>query len=214
MPDAASAGVASRAALDAQARQLETLDRLAQRFGRSMADALAAGTNRGRDLSGLLDRISTSLAGALGRLASSALSEAATSTLTSAARSLSEAAILSSFGGGATPFASGGLVPVSSGFALPALAGIQPFAGGGLVSAPTYFPLGRGLGLAGEAGTEAIMPLARGPDGRLGVRSAAGSEPPAVTINIATPDVESFRRSEAQVAASLARAVARGRRAL
>ena len=35
-----------------------------------------------------------------------------------------------------------------------------------------------------------------------------------VTINIATPDVESFRRSEAQVAASLARAVARGRRGL
>jgi hypothetical protein len=35
-----------------------------------------------------------------------------------------------------------------------------------------------------------------------------------VTVNIATPDADSFRRSEAQVAAALARAVARGQRAL
>jgi len=35
-----------------------------------------------------------------------------------------------------------------------------------------------------------------------------------VTVNIATPDAASFRKSEAQVAASLARAVARGQRAL
>jgi phage-related minor tail protein len=65
----------------------------------------------------------------------------------------------------------------------------------------------------GEAGAEAIMPLARGPDGRLGV-SAGGGAPTLVTVNIATPDAESFKRSEAQVSAALARAVARGRRAL
>lgn len=35
-----------------------------------------------------------------------------------------------------------------------------------------------------------------------------------VTVNISTPDAESFRRSEAQVSAALARAVARGRRGL
>jgi phage-related minor tail protein len=59
------------------------------------------------------------------------------------------------------------------------------------------------------------MPLARGPDGRLGVRAAgAGAGPVQVTVNIATPDAESFRRSEAQVAAALARAVARGQRGL
>jgi hypothetical protein len=33
-------------------------------------------------------------------------------------------------------------------------------------------------------------------------------------MNIATPDAESFRQSEAQVSASLARAVARGSRAM
>ena len=65
----------------------------------------------------------------------------------------------------------------------------------------------------GEAGSDAVMPLARGPDGRLGVRSAGGGAA-NVTVNIAATDVESFRRSEAQVSAALARAVARGRRAL
>jgi phage-related minor tail protein len=65
----------------------------------------------------------------------------------------------------------------------------------------------------GERGAEAVMPLARGPDGRLGVRGG-GARPVSVTVNIATPDADSFRRSEAQVAATLARAVARGRRGL
>lgn len=36
----------------------------------------------------------------------------------------------------------------------------------------------------------------------------------AVTMNITTPDADSFRRSEAQVSAALARAVARGGRAM
>jgi hypothetical protein len=35
-----------------------------------------------------------------------------------------------------------------------------------------------------------------------------------IVMNISTPDAESFRRSEAQVSASLARAVARGQRSL
>ncbi|MFD1282985.1 phage tail tape measure protein, partial [Methylobacterium goesingense] len=47
----------------------------------------------------------------------------------------------------------------------------------------------------------------------LGV-AAGGQGAAPVTIHIATPDLESFRRSEAQVAAGLARAVARGRRGL
>ena len=56
------------------------------------------------------------------------------------------------------------------------MGGIKPFAGGGVIGTPTYFPLSTGgLGLAGEAGPEAIVPLARGADGRLGVAmSGAG----------------------------------------
>ena len=50
---------------------------------------------------------------------------------------------------------------------------VQPFANGGVVAQPTLFPLARGLGLMGEAGAEAVLPLARGPDGTLGVKSNA-----------------------------------------
>jgi phage-related minor tail protein len=57
------------------------------------------------------------------------------------------------------------------------------------------------------------MPLARGSDGRLGVRTE-GAAPVTVNFNIATSDAESFRKSEAQVTAMLARAVGRGRRGL
>src|SRR3954463_16154717 len=58
-----------------------------------------------------------------------------------------------------------------------------PNAKGGILSSPTYFPLAGGrAGLAGEAGPEAIMPLARGPDGRLGV-AASGSGRGNVTVN-------------------------------
>ena len=91
----------------------------------------------------------------------------------------------------------------------------MPFAQGGVVGAPSYFPLGRGLGVMGEKGAEAVMPLARGPDGRLGVRSGGGGgRPMSVTVNVSTPDADSFRRSEAQVSAALSRAVARGQRGM
>jgi tape measure domain-containing protein len=47
------------------------------------------------------------------------------------------------------------------------------FADGGIVSSPTFFQFADGgkinMGLMGEAGPEAIMPLKRGPDGRLGI---------------------------------------------
>ena len=90
----------------------------------------------------------------------------------------------------------------------------QPFAKGGVIAAPSYFPLSPGgLGLAGEAGPEAIMPLTRGADGRLGV-AAAGGAGGNVTVNIATPDADSFRRSDTYLTGLIARAVARGQRGM
>jgi len=46
---------------------------------------------------------------------------------------------------------------------------IVPYAAGGVVNKPTIFPMANGMGVMGEAGPEAIMPLKRGPSGRLGV---------------------------------------------
>jgi phage-related minor tail protein len=56
------------------------------------------------------------------------------------------------------------------------------------------------------------MPLARGADGKLGVRGGGGKV--SVTVNIATPDTAGFRQSQAQVAALITRAVSRGQRNL
>ncbi len=88
--------------------------------------------------------------------------------------------------------------------------GVRAFAKGGVVDGATLFGAGGGLGVMGEAGPEAILPLSRGADGRLGVRGGATQ----VTLNVSTPDVEGFRRSGSQVAAALARLVDRGRRRL
>ncbi len=92
---------------------------------------------------------------------------------------------------------------------------IVPHAQGGVIASPIAFPLsGRGVGLAGEAGPEAILPLTRGRDGRLGVSAAGGQQPINVTFNVTAQDVESFRRSEGQIAAMLSRVVGRGQRNL
>jgi phage-related minor tail protein len=88
---------------------------------------------------------------------------------------------------------------------------VRPFAKGGIVAGPTAFPMRGGQGLMGEAGPEAIMPLTRGPDGRLGVQSAGG-RPVTVVMNITTPDVRGFQRSQVQVAAQVSRALSRGQR--
>lgn len=88
---------------------------------------------------------------------------------------------------------------------------VMPFARGGVVSGPTTFPMRGGTGLMGEAGPEAIMPLARGADGKLGVRGGGGQSV-NVTMNISTPDAQSFQRSQGQIAAQMARVLGRGQR--
>jgi tape measure domain-containing protein len=62
--------------------------------------------------------------------------------------------------------------------------GIIPFAKGGIVNSPTLFPFAKGVGLMGEAGPEAIMPLTRGPGGQLGVSNFGGSGDVNVVVNV------------------------------
>ena len=105
--------------------------------------------------------------------------------------------------GGLLPFAKGGSFSQGR---------VMPFAHGGVVSGLVRFPMRGGYGLMGEAGPEAIMPLARGADGRLGVRSEGGGRAVNIVMNIATPDVQGFQRSSTQIAAQLGRAMGRGQR--
>lgn len=98
---------------------------------------------------------------------------------------------------------------------LQGLTGLTPFASGGVVSGPTLFPMARGLGLMGESGAEAILPLQRSADGRLGVAaSGGGGGGVSVVFNVSSPDAASFRKSEAQITGMLARAVSRGARTM
>lgn len=104
---------------------------------------------------------------------------------------------------GIMPFADGGAFSQGR---------VMPFAKGGVVSGATTFPMQGATGLMGEAGPEAIMPLTRGADGRLGVRSQGGGGGVNITMNISTPDANGFQRSQGQIATKMARALSRSQR--
>jgi tape measure domain-containing protein len=85
--------------------------------------------------------------------------------------------------------------------------GIVPFAMGGIVDRPTIFPFAKGgIGLMGEAGPEAIIPLRRGPDGRLGVAGSGGGG--STTINVSVDAKGTSVQGDGSQSASLARAIA------
>jgi lambda family phage tail tape measure protein len=63
---------------------------------------------------------------------------------------------------------------------------VIPFARGGIVNGPTIFPMAKGMGLMGEAGPEAVLPLSRGANGKLGVAGGGMN----VTVNNMAAGVE------------------------
>jgi phage-related minor tail protein len=172
--------------------QLNEAAKLGTRFGNTLSQSFADLVVRGRSFGDVLSSLTL-------RLSEIAL-KAAFKPLTDSLGG----ALAGAFTG--TAFANGGVIQRG----LPV-----PFAQGGVIASPIAFPLAGGqTGIAGERGAEAILPLARGPDGRLGVRADGAGAGVSVTFNVATPDIESFRRSETQLAAMLARAVGQGQRNL
>ena len=138
----------------ARERQLKSLDKLAQSFGSSLSGAFAKGVTSGKQLDEVLASLGKALVNASLRSALKPLETSLKEGLGSLFKGLFSG--LGAGGEGTTAMALGGVVASGK---------VVPFAEGGVVAAPTYFPLGRGLGLMGERGAEAVMPLARGPDG-------------------------------------------------
>lgn len=62
---------------------------------------------------------------------------------------------------------------------------------GRIVSHPTVFPFANGIGLMGEAGSEAILPLKRGSSGKLGVEASVGSPQISIVVNNTASDTAS-----------------------
>ena len=64
-------------------------------------------------------------------------------------------------------------------------------------------------GIAGESGPEVVMGPAQIVPGR---SSADGEQLPPIIVNVQTPDIDSFRRSESQIGGVILDTVSRGRR--
>jgi phage-related minor tail protein len=174
-------------------QQIADASRLGRQFGNSLVTAFDGIAIKGKGVTDVLRSLALNLSQLV---------------LKSALRPLTD-----SLGGAVAGMLSGGF-----GFAKGGVIQQQlpvPFASGGVIASPVTFPLAGGrTGLAGERGAEAIMPLTRGPDGRLGVAAQGGGGGMNITFNVTSPDAESFRRSEAQIAAMVARAAALGQRNL
>src|SRR2546421_83541 len=154
MPDDTTPALTVRIDADTRSLREELAEtaKLGTRFGNALSGAFVDVALRGRGLSDVLRTLAL-------RLSEIAL-KAAFKPLTDA--------LGGALAGAFTPlaFAKGGVI----GRPMPV-----PFAQGGVIASPIAFPLGGNqTGVAGERGAEAILPLARGPDGSLGVRAAAG----------------------------------------
>ena len=84
---------------------------------------------------------------------------------------------------------------------------ISKFAYGGIISKPTLFPMAQGMGLMGEAGPEAIMPLKRGANGKLGVQSSGGVGNIVVNVDASGSSVEGDSAQSEQFGRALAAAI-------
>lgn len=210
-------------ALSAQAADLERnlggAEAVAASFGGELLRMRESMVYTGREVSTLSSSIGRGLRRAFdglifdGMKLSDALSEVA-QTISASVYSVALRPVQNALGSAIAEGVNGllsGLLPFANGAAF-SQGRVMPFAKGGVVSSPVSFPMRGGAGLMGEAGPEAILPLARGADGRLGVQAGGGGRTVSVVMNVTTPDVAGFARSQSQIAAQINRALARGSR--
>tara|TARA_Y100000004_G_scaffold148614_1_gene170186 strand:+ start:4219 stop:6273 length:2055 start_codon:yes stop_codon:yes gene_type:complete len=84
---------------------------------------------------------------------------------------------------------------------------IVPYKMGGIVNKPTLFPMANGMGLMGEAGPEAVMPLKRGANGKLGVQSSGGVGNIVVNVDASGSSIQGDSAQGEQFGRALAAAI-------
>lgn len=144
----------------------------------TMGDAIATFVTTGKlNFTGLVSSILTDIARMEARiLESKVASSILGSFLGSSGGNGAMATSFDSNGTFFSPYANGGVFQNS-----PSLSAYS----GSVVSSPTPFMFAAGAGIMGEAGPEAILPLRRGPDGKLGVASGGSGGAPTVNLSIA-----------------------------
>ena len=147
-------------------------------IGSGLANAILTPLSEGESYLQRFGQVGINIIQQMGNMAVKYLLEQISLEQTLNAIKAAGAAIKSMFGG----FADGGVFENGN---------VVPFARGGIVNKPTLFPMANGgTGLMGEAGAEAVMPLRRMSNGRLGVE--AQSDKSAVQVNI-------YNQSDAQI---------------
>lgn len=202
LEDRIGSSAAMVAAFDGEMARFQTTVALTSSEVSTLSSGLAGGLRRAFDgvvFDGM--KLSDALKGVARSLADTLYSIATRPVMAAGGGALAQ--LISGIAGSVMPFEKGGSF---------AQGRVMPFANGGIVSSPVMFPMRGGRGLMGEAGPEAIMPLSRGADGRLGVLADGGKRPVNIVMNIATPDVQGFQRSQTQIAAQVGRALDRGQR--
>jgi hypothetical protein len=203
------------AVLDAETKkQEESSKSFGTQFKESFKQAYDSATNLGANLASIATNGIDGLTNAIVEFATTgkaSFKEFAASVLKDLSAMLIKFAIFKAVGAlfpGLTGFANGGVFGPS----------MQPrtgFAKGGtftnsIVSSPTLFKFANGgsmrTGLMGESGPEAIMPLMRGRDGKLGVAGGGGGSSTTVNVSVDAKGT-SVQGNEGQ-GAQLGRAIA------
>jgi len=215
----------ARLGIDKFKDAVDDMSKFAEEAARNIQDAL--GDTIYGTLSGKFDDIGARWTNLLNRMASEALAaQIGKSLFGDFAKTGDFGGILgdlfkgfSGTGGGASAGGSTGdfarldrMLPAANGHVFGADGLITAFASGGIVSSPTLFGFGAGrTGLMGEAGPEAVVPLMRGSNGKLGVASGGGR---AVTVNYSPTIHVDARTDQAQVAEIAAEVTRRGQKQL